>query len=78
MSANKWLILKRTVPVGIFGTIGAQTRVILMCEQITYKLTNNMYDHLTICKQICSGSFKNVNDKLCVYKSYLLKRFGIK
>ena len=32
-----------------------------------------MYNHLTVCKQINSGSFKNVINKLYVYKSYLYK-----
>ena len=28
-----------------------------------------MYNHLTECKQMSSGSFKNVIYKLCIYKS---------
>ena len=32
-----------------------------------------MYTHLTVCKQIRSGSFKDVIYKLCIYKSYMHK-----
>ena len=37
-----------------------------------YWLTNHMYNHLTVCKQMSSDSFKNVIYKLCVYKSYII------
>ena len=32
-------------------------------------LDSNVWNHLTVCKQMNSGSFKNVTDKLLVYKS---------
>ena len=38
-----------------------------------YWLINQMYRHLTVCKQMSSDSFKNVIYKLWVYKSYILK-----
>ena len=31
-----------------------------------------MYNHLTVSKQMSSGSFKNVIHKLCIYKSYII------
>ena len=35
-------------------------------------LDNNTWNHLTVCKQISSSSFKNnVTDKRFVYKSYM-------
>ena len=33
-----------------------------------------MYNHLAWCKQISSGLFKNVIDKLCVVKTSIKKR----
>ena len=42
-------------------------------NKITFKLlTNHMYNHLTVCKQMSSGLFKNVIYKLCIYKSYIV------
>ena len=45
-----------------------------VCKQITditlLLLHNNTWNHLTVCKQISSGSFKYVSTK-CVYKSYI-------
>ena len=35
-------------------------------------LSSNTCNHLTVCKQIRSGSFKNVNYKLFVYNAYIL------
>ena len=34
-------------------------------------LHSNTWNHLTICRQMSSGSFKNVNYKLCIYKLYV-------
>ena len=69
MSANKWLILNKTINVRIFEIICVPTTVILVCKQISsdsfkkgspinYWLTNYMYNHLTSSKQISSDSFK--------------------
>ena len=38
---------------------------------INFWLKKHIYDHLTVCKRISSGSFKKVNHKLCVYKLYI-------
>ena len=32
----------------------------------------NIWNHLTVCKQMGSGSFKNVTYKLFAYKSYMI------
>ena len=59
-----------------------QTIVILVSKQIssisfknkiTYKLlTYKSYNHLTVCKLMKSGSFRNIIDKLCIYESYII------
>ena len=36
-----------------------------------YWLSNHINNHLTICKQLSSGSFKNAIYKLCIYNSYM-------
>ena len=34
-------------------------------------LNSNIWIHLTVCKQMSSGLFKNTTYKLFVYKSYI-------
>ena len=44
-------------------------------NKITHKLlTYKLYNHLTVRKQMSSGSFKNVICKLCVCKSYIISK----
>ena len=38
------------------------------------RLYSNTWDHLTVCKQMSSCSFKNVSVK-CVYKAYLIYKY---
>ena len=35
-------------------------------------LDKNTWNHLIVCKQVNSGSFKNVIYKICIYYSYLI------
>ena len=65
-----------------------QTILILVYNQTSSdsfknKITNKLLNYksylkpLTVCKQISCGSFKNVTDKLCIYKSYIIYIKGI-
>ena len=33
-----------------------------------FVLHRNTWNHLTICKEMSSGAFKNIINKLCIYK----------
>ena len=41
-----------------------------LCKQMTdvklWLLYSNTWNHLTVCKQMSAGSFKNVIDKMCL------------
>ena len=44
------------------------------CKQMTDVKLNcycNIQNHLTVCKQMTFGSFKNIINKICIYKSYI-------
>ena len=56
-----------------------------VCKQMTdvklLMLRINTWNYLTVCKQMITGLFKNVINKMCLqikYNSYAQTRFGIK
>ena len=71
------LILNWTIPVRIREPFNCANKLALTHLKIrlpiNYFLTNHMYNHLTAWKQMSSDSFKNVINKLYVYKSYIKK-----
>ena len=38
-------------------------------------LDNNIWNDSTVCKQMSSGSFKNVTNELFVYKSFIFNKY---
>ena len=84
IDSNTWsnLTVKWWMNNKIFGTIQLCANILALAHlkirlHTNYWLTNNMYNYWTVCKQMSSGSFKNVIYKLCIDKSYMYRGFGI-
>ena len=71
MQTNDWYLIELLVINSIVWNPSTIWKWMNNVDKKLLVLDNNTWNHLIVCKQMSSGSFKNVIYKLLAYKSYI-------